>query len=264
MTRLLFISIFLYSLTLFSQKNIQEEIILNTGKEKEYHIAVHKSDVVEIEVKRLKGKKISELYFNKFGSNKNLIAEKRFKKLYRITSAETEGVYKLLLKNNTSASTSIAVKINIKTTHATPAILSYRTVYDTTYSKEAIAIEETIEKIAPKVLQKEKFYLNSRSNAYVKGGKDRIIFPVYLPTDTAEWFYILTASRVEEAVIQTAKTFSLASELTKYIGTNKNSLALAVTNLNTPPGADICDVYLMDKTAATNFREKKDFDFTTN
>lgn len=246
MIRIFFVSVFFYCYSLFGQQNIQEEILLNSEEEKEYFIATHKGDIVEIEVKKLKGKKISSLFFGKYLSDKKLETEQRLKYFRTAKPVKEGGVYHLFFNNTTNTPSSISVKINVKTNHTVPAELVYRTVYDTTYTNEVREVEEEVEKITTEILQKEKFYLNSRSNSFIKGGKDRVIFPVYLPVNTVRWFYVLTANREEKAVAQTARTFSLASELTNYIDSNQNSLALAVTNLNAPPGADICDVYLVD------------------
>ncbi|MFD0964535.1 hypothetical protein [Pseudofulvibacter geojedonensis] len=118
----------------------------------------------------------------------------------------------------------------------------------------------TITKDTPQAIQTDKFYLNSTSNALVKGGKNRIILPVYLPENTQEWFYRYTASRNENDINNTLKTFNLAGELTEYIN-SKNPLKGAVNNLTTPPGADICDIYVMTESNAKLFKEKEDFEY---
>ena len=94
----------------------------------------------------------------------------------------------------------------------------------------------------------------------MKGGKNRIVLPIHLPKNTQEWYYRFTASRNETDIQKTLQTFSLAGELTTYIK-SKNPLKNAVNSLATPPGADICDIYVFDEKNAKLFKEKEGFDY---
>ena len=134
---------------------------------------------------------------------------------------------------------------------------------DTTfaYYTETIVDVDFLEVV--KVQSDERFYINSRSNDVVKGGKSRIILPVNLPFNTIEWYYEFSASRNENDVISTMNSFALLKELTSY-AEDKNSMLNAVSNLTPPPGANICDVYLVDKLNAELFRDKKEFQFDMN
>lgn len=129
----------------------------------------------------------------------------------------------------------------------------------TTYGYKTTQLTTITTNIA-QAIQTDKFYLNSTSNALVKGGKNRIILPVHLPENTQEWYYRYTASRNENDISNTLKTFNLAGELTEYIN-RKNPLKGAVNNLTTPPGADICDIYVMTEPNAKLFKEKEDFEY---
>lgn len=130
---------------------------------------------------------------------------------------------------------------------------------DTTYAYQTNQIQTT-QVLQTEAIQVEKFYINSASNALLKGGKNRIVLPIQLPKNTQEWYYRFTASRDEEAIQKTLQTFSLAGELTSYIK-SKNPLKNAVNSLTTPPGADICDIYVFDETNAKLFKEKENFDY---
>ncbi len=133
---------------------------------------------------------------------------------------------------------------------------------DTTYAY----LTETIVHIdilkAVKVQAENKFYINSRSNDFVKGGKSRIILPIQLPKNTVSWHYEFTASRNESDVNNTISTFNLLSELSDYA--EKEGLGSAISKLTPPPGANICDIYLVDKENAHLFRTKEDFDYDIN
>jgi len=129
----------------------------------------------------------------------------------------------------------------------------------TSYGYETTQLTN-ITKDTPQAIQTDKFYLNSTSNALVKGGKNRVILPINLPENTQEWFYRYTASRNEEDITNTLKTFNLAGELTEYIN-SKNPLKGAVNNLTTTPGANICDIYVLNETNAKLFKDKEDFEY---
>lgn len=132
-------------------------------------------------------------------------------------------------------------------------------VKDTTYAYLTETIVKTNVLMAKKVQADNKFYINSRSNDLVKGGKSRIIVPIQLPKNTVSWYYEFTASRNESEVTNTINTFNLLSELSDYA--EKDGLDTAVSKLTPPPGAHICDIYLVDKPNANLFRDKEDFIF---
>jgi len=132
-------------------------------------------------------------------------------------------------------------------------------VKDTTYAYLTETIVHTNILKAKKVQAEHKFYINSRSNDLVKGGKSRIILPIQLPKNTVSWYYEFTASRNESEVSNTINTFNLLSELSDYA--EKDGLDTAVSKLTPPPGANICDIYLVDKENANLFRDKKEFLF---
>lgn len=91
------------------------------------------------------------------------------------------------------------------------------------------------------VLQPQVGYLVS----YYNTGNSRTVIPVTLPENTVEWYYEFTAYR-DKAEIQLAQEkFKLASELT-YLIDQTGTLKLATDLLTTPPGGDICNVYLFD------------------
>lgn len=130
---------------------------------------------------------------------------------------------------------------------------------NTSYGYETTQLT-TITTNAAQAIQTDKFYLNSTSNALVKGGKNRVLIPIHLPYNTQEWYYRYTSSRNEEDITGTLNTFNLAGELTQYIN-SKNPLKSAVNSLATPPGANICDIYVLNEMNAKLFRDKEDFDY---
>ncbi|WP_367769423.1 DUF1036 domain-containing protein [Flavobacterium sp. WC2421] len=91
----------------------------------------------------------------------------------------------------------------------------------------------------------QNLYLNSTSNAYWKGGNSKSIIPVELPEGTVEWYYEYTSSRNKELVQSNVQQFSLAKQLTSLIDTS-GLLNASINMFSSPPGNDVCDVYLFE------------------
>ena len=121
----------------------------------------------------------------------------------------------------------------------------------------------TVKTLETTVLQNDQFYLNSKSNALVKGGKKSVLVPITLPEGTKEWYFVYTASRDQKQIEQTLQSFSLASELTAFIE-QKASLQDAVKTLSAPPGANIINIYLLDDKNARLFKENETFSYDIN
>jgi hypothetical protein len=132
-------------------------------------------------------------------------------------------------------------------------------IVDTTFAYQTTKLKK-VSTATTQIVQKDRFYLNSKSNAFIKGGKNRVLLPVHLPAHTSEWYYVFSASRSEEDIKNTLQTFNLAGELSEIIQ-EKASLKQSVSSLNAPPGANICDIYVMTESDALLFREKEDFTF---
>ncbi len=131
---------------------------------------------------------------------------------------------------------------------------------DTTYAYQTTKLKK-VEVLETQTVQNDKFYLNSKSNAYIKGGKNRVLLPINLPENTVEWYYAFSASRNENEIQNTLNTFNLAGELTGFIK-EKTSLQQSVSTMNAPPGANICDIYVMNEENALLFKDKEDFTYS--
>lgn len=104
----------------------------------------------------------------------------------------------------------------------------------------------------------QNIYLNSTSNEFFKGGNTRSIIPVELPEGTVEWYYEFTSSRSKELVQANAQQFKLAAELTSII--DKTGLLSATIGMfSTPPGNDICDIYLFENEYYNQFLNSQSF-----
>ncbi|QIJ89371.1 hypothetical protein C7H62_1562 [Mesoflavibacter sp. HG96] len=135
-----------------------------------------------------------------------------------------------------------------------------RTLIDTTYSvrQEHYVKNETYK--VQKVAENQHFYVNSGSNVLFRGGKSRVALPFNLPVNTIKWYYTVSSFRDSNIVESTSNQINLVSDLTKLID-NSGSLGFAIDQLTNPPGADYCDVYLLDHTNLSFFLSRDNFNY---
>ena len=133
-----------------------------------------------------------------------------------------------------------------------------RILTDTTYT---VRQEEYVKSEAYKVKEIAKnqhFYVNSGSNAMFKGGKSRVALPFNLPSNTVKWYYTVSSFRDNDLVERTKEQVNLVSDLSKLVDSS-GGLGFAIDQLANPPGADYCDVYLIDHTNLSIFLNKNAF-----
>jgi hypothetical protein len=112
------------------------------------------------------------------------------------------------------------------------------------------------------ILAPSNHFINSGSNSQVKGGKSRIIIPIQIPNNTIEWYYTLAASREQEAIEKTNSSLNLFGQLSNIIDPTGISAA-AFKSLIAPPGADVCDLYILDAANRQYFEAKTNFKYFT-
>tara|TARA_R110000796_G_scaffold37722_4_gene95152 strand:- start:15697 stop:16692 length:996 start_codon:yes stop_codon:yes gene_type:complete len=243
-----------------SAQNVNKEIItLDSKQEKEILLPAFKGDTIRLNVNLHNTKKAKNNTFLFYEyPNKLLVKNENVKEFDKIILVQNNGIYKLVIKNDNTKMVDYNFNYSILSNRKKRPQIGYIVKKDTTYGFETdqyrdINIQET------ETIQNEKFYLNSTSNALLKGGKNRIIVPVNLPAETKEWYYIFTASRELKDINNTLSSFDLASQITKFIKEDQ-SIQNSINKLNPPPGANICDIYLInDEENAVLFKEKEDF-----
>ena len=185
---------------------------------------------------------------------------------YKVTSIKdksininNEGVYKFSFKN-----TSMGVRIVKLKIERIPAPESTEDFNSTVYWKEVrdtsfYTVQEKYLKkrdyVPTTILPTADYYINSGSNATFKGGKSRIVFPFTLPKNTVEWYYQFSATRNKDEINATKNTFDLTGELTRLID-QTGVLEFGVDALTQPPGANYCDLYLLDYDNSSLFMDK--------
>lgn len=133
--------------------------------------------------------------------------------------------------------------------------ITWKMVYDTIFT----VVEEkkkVSSKYEPITLQKPiDFYVNSGRNATFQGGKSRVTLPIILPENTVSWYYSIAATRNSNAVQSTKATMKLFGQLTRIID-QTGTLSFGIEALTAPPGANYCDIYLLDENSRSSFLEK--------
>ena len=256
-TLLIFFSLF----GIQAQQTKDQIISLAKDQQKEILIPAYKGDTIAFQVNlyNTKKAKISKVAFYEH-PNTLLLKIENVKDYTAKVIAKKTAIYKLVLENKNSEPVTYALGYSVASTRKKRPTIGYKVKKDTTYGYETTQYRK-VAKTEAVTVQQEKFYVNSVSNALVKGGKNRIVLPIDLPKGTREWYYIFTASRNEEDIKNTLSTFDLASQLTKYMDGDK-SLQKAVATLSPPPGADICDIYVIENEINTQlFKEKEDFKY---
>lgn len=109
-------------------------------------------------------------------------------------------------------------------------------------------------------LPTQHFYLNSTSNELFKGGRSKTCFSVSLPQNTVEWYYEFTAARDKNTQERNAASFQLASQLAGVID-KTGIISYSLDFFTSPPGADFCDILLIDAEAQKSFMEAGRFNF---
>lgn len=254
-----------YTIVFFVFYNLNAQVAekqivsLAKNEEKEILIPAYNLDTInlKIEIHRTKKAKNNSVLFYEY-PNSLKIKETFTKNFEKEIVAPNKAIYKLILKNDNNKTVDYAINYSISSTSKKKPAIGYLVKKDTSYGAE---VEQLVahKVLETQTVQNEKFYINSASNALLKGGKNRIIIPVNLPKNTKEWYYIFTASREESDIKNTLSSFNLASQITKFIK-DDTSIQNAVSNLSPPPGANICDIYVIQKDSdAELFKEKEDF-----
>lgn len=254
-----YLILFLTFINLQAQSSSNEIVSLAPNEEKEILIPAYGEDSIflKVEVYKTKRAKNNSFFLYEY-PNKLLLKSESAKDLDKNIVTANDGIYKLLLKNENSKNVDYKVIYDVKSTRKKKPQIGYKVQKDTTYGFETEQLVDKI-KLETTTIQNEKFYLNSTSNAFLKGGKNRIIIPVNLPENTKEWYYVFSAAREENDIKNTLSSFNLASQLTKFIK-DDTSIQNAVSNLSPPPGANICDIYMInDEANAELFKVKEDY-----
>ncbi|MEX0965994.1 MAG: hypothetical protein WD077_02055 [Bacteroidia bacterium] len=234
--------------------------------EEVFYYGFSEGDQLIFSFQEVNGKELKEIEIIEFPSSSKFMDYKTKKIENKIINIVSTGIYKFRLSNSAMSGRICKVKIQrIPATEATKNFntgVYWQTVYDTAYTtvQENQLVKKEYKPIP--LVPSSEYYVNSGSNATFKGGKSRITFPVTLPKNTKEWYFVFSASREKEDIDKAKSSFNLVGQLTNLID-QSGALTFGIDMLSKPPGSNICDIYLLNFENSRLFEEKKAYTYMT-
>lgn len=155
------------------------------------------------------------------------------------------GIYRFTLSTSDGTDRNALIKVWRKPETAATQEFNCNVRWEKTYTTEQVG-------------EQQAFYVNSVTNI---NGNTRIILPVPLPPNTVEWYYRFSASRAQADIDRVSSSADLLSELSAGLLTGGASVLVTglVDLLTQPPGADYCDIFLLDEENYAPFISKGAF-----
>ena len=256
--------VLMFSSRIFAQTII--DVAENTFKvsglgEEIFYYGLAEGDQLIFNFEEKNGKELKEMEISELPSTSKFMDYKTDKIQDKKITITNTGIYKFRFTN--SALSGRICKIKIQRIPAEDFMKKFNSevywkmVYDTIYSilqeKYLVKKEYLVERLV-----KEQHYINSGSNALFRDGKSRITIPVNLPSKTVEWYYTFSASRSAQDIEKIHGKIDLAAELTRVVDPS-GALKIGVGMLTTPPGENVCDIYLLDNDNRSLFEAKTAF-----
>ncbi len=138
--------------------------------------------------------------------------------------------------------------------------ISWETIFDTSYTTTTERYLVKKEYIPKVIVPSTEYFINSGSNAFFEGGSSRITFPVNIPENAIEWYYVFSASREKSDIDNIKESFDLAGQLTSLID-QTGALEFGINLLIQPPGGNVCDIYLLDYENSRLFDAKEPYSY---
>lgn len=133
-----------------------------------------------------------------------------------------------------------------------------RTVSDTTFTSRFETYVKSESYKVKEIAKNQHYFINSGSNALFKDGKSRVTLPIALPNNTVKWYYTVSSFRDNNLIESTMSQINLVSDLTKLID-KSGGVSFAIDLLTQPPGANFCDVYLINNENYSLFLNKSEY-----
>jgi len=258
------LSFLFYQLSIAQIKPVDvAENTLKIGRfgEEIFYYGFAEGDKLIFSFEEANGKELKEIEIVELPSSSKFMDYKTKKIENKPINISRTGIYKFRFANSSIGGRICRFKIQrIPATESTinfNSSVSWRTVYDSTkyIVQESYLVKKEYKPVT--IIEPSKYYINSGSNATFKGGKSRISLPVNLPTNTVEWYYTYTASRDEDAINKAKNSTNLIGQLTKLVDPS-GILNIGVNLLSAAPGANYCDIYLLDYENRHYFEAKVD------
>ena len=220
-------------------------------------------DKVIFSFEEVNGRELKEIDITELPSSSKFSDFKTSKIENKTLNVVNKGVYKFRFTNTALSGRICKIKIQripiSERTNTFNTSVYWKEVSDTTYtvSTERYLVKKEFK---PERIIKEKHYINSGSNATLKGGKSRITVNVSLPKNTLKWYYVFSASRNEQEIANTHNSINLLNEISSILD-KTGTINFGAQMLTQPPGGNVCDVYLLDRENATLFEQKVAYNY---
>lgn len=234
--------------------------------EEVFYYGFAEGDQLIFNFEEVNGKELKEIEIIEIPSSSKFMDYKSKKIANKTINITKTGIYKFRLSNSAIGGRVCKCKIQrIPATELTKNFntsVYWRTIYDTSYTtdREKYLLRKEYKPIS--IVPTTEYFVNSGSNANFKGGKSRITFPVKLPYNTQEWYYVFSAYRDQIETDQAKRYFNLVGQLSKLID-QTGALTFGVDMLTKPPGGNVCDVYLLDYNNSRFFEAKTAYQYQT-
>jgi hypothetical protein len=235
--------------------------------EEVFYYGFTEGDQLLFNFEEVKGKELKEVEIIELPSSSKFMDYKTKKIENKIINITSTGIYKFRFSNSAMSGRICKVKIQRipadEITKNFNTSVYWKTVYDTTYTtvQEKYLIKKEYKPVS--IVPTTEYFINSGSNATFNGGKSRITFPVALPKNTQEWYYVFSASREKSDIDKAKSSFNLVGQLTTLID-QTGALSFGVDMLTKPPGGNVCDVYLLDFDNSRLFEAKEAYRYMTS
>jgi hypothetical protein len=214
-----------------------------------HYFAFEKGDEIHIAVSMTNKNGTNQIEIATYPTNVVKYTNNGFSELKDITvKVEERSIYSFTFATNHAFDRNCIVKLSRKPASAETA------KFNTNVSRQKVHRPVTI-------VEPSSLWVNSTSNATFSGGKSRVLVPVTFPPSTVEWFYRFAASRNKADIDNVRKNFQLFGELAQLLLPGAGALttkvvSVGVDQLTMPPGADYCDIYLLDNNNTPGFVAK--------
>lgn len=221
--------------------------VATTSPENSLAFSFLRGDRIEIEIQMENKKGKNFLKILSYPDDNTVFNARKFQDLDEAFTVPADGIYVFQLSSNHAFDRQAKIKISRIPSENSPKRHNTHVKWEVYY--DAISIHDA-----------ESFYVNSGSNAALMGGKSRVFLPIKLPKDTKKWFYEFGAFRKESDAVNAEKSFDLVGQLS-YIADPSGLLSVGVDLLTQPPGAEVCDLYLLDSANVNSFVQKVEFSY---
>lgn len=220
-----------------------------------YYYAFDAGDIVTIKFKEQKGKGVKSFSFDKYegGSVFSKFKVSEFEKELTITE---RAIYLLNINNEMGGRIcELIVKRKNNSGSNLPTTIKWIEELDTIWSSRNERYLDTVIYKAVSLHEKQDFFVNSATNIV---GQTRTYLPINLPRNTESWFYTFSCSRKDSEIEQVKNRMNLAGELTSLLASPIVGGVARITAdmISQPPGANQCDVFLMNHENLTPFLNK--------